>query len=721
MLISPPFVNPAQPDSDPNVDPAGNSVIPMLECAPGNGAFPISFNLGWHGGAHLEAPVDSQGHLLPVRAISDGTVVFVRANDTTNKSELSYAGLRTDDGCVVIRHDTEIGEGEQSKVTFFSVYMHLQSVEPLTAGKKIRRKAKLGLAGNVYGQPGRIHFEIVCDSPNMTKLLGRAPGPVGSSGRTDAIYGDIWFYIPAGANLYEAEPHPARNDGGTSAGEAAPPAVLAQTGSPLVVQMHYERGCTLTTYRQAADGGWEIFAGMPAEPGAEYELYKRAGALSKKYAQGAVPSTSAIFEVLRYGRCISEHGDARINHWRQVNTPSGQGWLNLSGQGVQAYSDADFPEWGGWNFIQDDATKTNLCDSPTLKKWLLDASGEAQLDHAGMVSALQNETVKKRLAQLACRFSTEWSGGNLDELYGWLKSQHDALSTPLSDADFNLFEGHVKALAFWEKIQGEKPSADDCWHWSPTAFIRHFMKCRWFSESEFKQIYPTASAGAVQKYRTNINKMVNKYFLTTVLRLSHFFGQASVESGQLRWMAELYDGDPIEYCRKYEKAKNFLGWLGNVERNDGGKFRGRGFKQLTGRGNYASYFVYRGWLQSSSFAEVWWTDGRWWGFTPPYHAAQHENLMPIQNSTIVSQLVSSLRPPIISNPEIVSDDIYTAIDTAGFFWAKNLLLGIADRDDAVELTNKIRGDHATSPAGFPAAAHFPERLAETRRIQEVLS
>jgi predicted chitinase len=75
----------------------------------------------------------------------------------------------------------------------------------------------------------------------------------------------------------------------------------------------------------------------------------------------------------------------------------------------------------------------------------------------------------------------------------------------------------------------------------------------------------------------------------------------------------------------------------------------------------------------------------------------------------------------MDNPSIVADDPYTAIDTAGFFGGKNLLLNIADRDDAITMTNKIRGDRATTADDFPAAAHFPERLSETRRIKGVLS
>lgn len=717
MIISPPFPNPAQPGIDPNVDPARDS-FPMLECGPGNGAFPVSFNLGWHGGAHLDAPVDGQGHLFPVVAIADGTIVYVRETDKHNKPELSYAGMRTDDGCVVIRHDTVIGNGDQSKVTFFSIYMHLQSVESLVVGKPVRRKDKLGLPGSIYGQQGRIHFEIVCDSANMTKFLGRAPGPVGGAGRTDSIYGDIWFYIPTGTNLYPADPHPGQNNGSTTSGGDAPPASI-QSSAALAIQMRYDRACTLTTYQQLADGSWDVFAAMPEEDGAEYNLYPRTVELQGKYSDNA-PAPSLIFELLRFGRCLGGQAVDNFNHWRKVSIPQGQGWINLSDRRVQVYSDADFPEWAGWTFIQDDSAKTNLCDSPTIKNWLTDAAGETQIDHAGMVTALQNDKVKKRLARSACRFTSEWTLEHVDDLYGWLKTEHEALSTPLSESDFTALKNHVLALAFWENIQGEKPSADDCWHWPPMEFIRNFMKCKWFSEKEFKQIYPHASAHAIQKYREYINSTINKYCLTTSLRLGHFFGQASVESNQLLYMSELHNGDLYDYFRHYEVAKNYKGWLGNVEWNDGGKFSGRGFKQLTGRGNYSSYFVYRGWLPASAFSTNWFHDGRWWGLTHPYTSGD-ANRQPIQNAATVSQLISSLRPPIMDNPNVVSDDPYTAIDTAGFFWGKNLLLNVADSDDAITMTNKIRGDRATTADDFPVAAHFPERLSETQRIKGVLS
>jgi hydroxyethylthiazole kinase len=96
-------------------------------------------------------------------------------------------------------------------------------------------------------------------------------------------------------------------------------------------------------------------------------------------------------------------------------------------------------------------------------------------------------------------------------------------------------------------------------------------------------------------------------------------------------------------------------------------------------------------------------------------------LLPVQNANLIAQLTASLKPPVIANPELVADDPITSIDTAGFFWAKNRLLPIADSDNVIEMTNKVRGDHASSAAEFPAEAHFDQRRSETSRIKGILT
>src|SRR5260370_9972082 len=118
MISSPPFPSSHQPELDQEMTSAeaGDTVVPdhnvclagMQECAPGNGAYPVSYSLGWHGGPHLITPRDARGNAERVRAIADGVVGYVRQNDATAKPARHYRGVRTDDGCVVVRHTTEI-------------------------------------------------------------------------------------------------------------------------------------------------------------------------------------------------------------------------------------------------------------------------------------------------------------------------------------------------------------------------------------------------------------------------------------------------------------------------------------------------------------------------------------------------------------------------------------------------------------------------------------
>ena len=73
MLISPPFL-PARGNGQTDSEWISQA---MQGGIPGQGGYPVSYNLGWHGGIHLEAPSDGSSR-QSVRAIANGTVVYVR-------------------------------------------------------------------------------------------------------------------------------------------------------------------------------------------------------------------------------------------------------------------------------------------------------------------------------------------------------------------------------------------------------------------------------------------------------------------------------------------------------------------------------------------------------------------------------------------------------------------------------------------------------------------
>src|SRR5262245_45278696 len=124
MIISPPFLPSAV---------SGESDEAFLNRAMVGGAlgkFPLSYDLNWHGGMHLKAP-EENGVALKVRAIADGEVAYFRtptAECADPTHPLNYRGQWTDDGCLVLKHETEIGEGENAKVIYFSVYMHISKI-----------------------------------------------------------------------------------------------------------------------------------------------------------------------------------------------------------------------------------------------------------------------------------------------------------------------------------------------------------------------------------------------------------------------------------------------------------------------------------------------------------------------------------------------------------------------------------------------------------------
>jgi putative chitinase len=133
-----------------------------------------------------------------------------------------------------------------------------------------------------------------------------------------------------------------------------------------------------------------------------------------------------------------------------------------------------------------------------------------------------------------------------------------------------------------------------------------------------------------KKYKT----LLNGYHINTPLRLAHFMAQIEHESGGFKWLTEL---GGKSYFDKYEGRKD----LGNTQLGDGAKFKGRGYIQITGRYNY-------------------------------------------------TRLSKDTGIDFLNNPDLLAQEV-NAIVSACWFWNKNKINELADKDDAKAVTKKING------------------------------
>lgn len=99
------------------------------------------------------------------------------------------------------------------------------------------------------------------------------------------------------------------------------------------------------------------------------------------------------------------------------------------------------------------------------------------------------------------------------------------------------------------------------------------------TEAHLLRIYPNASQRA-GVFVPALNRAMERYQINTPARQAAFLAQIGHESGQLKWVKELWG--PTQAQQKYEGRKA----LGNTESGDGRRFLGRGLLQVTGRENY---------------------------------------------------------------------------------------------------------------------------------------
>ncbi|WP_250452824.1 M23 family metallopeptidase [Caballeronia sp. ATUFL_M2_KS44] len=678
-----------------------------------HGIYPIAFDRRWHCGVHLMPSTQNE----KVRAIADGDVVAYRvcqkAYDGGDGACDSHAGF------VLLKHTTETGEGRT--LTFYSLYMHLLDLSsypsmsadgnllpkflrtsspggdlepaPAQAGgtHKVRRKDVLGWVGGCQGQR-LLHFEVFMTQTDHDAYFARTQ--LGHATPSMATGSDCWghsyFTIPAGKSFLRL-PDGAGPDGKLK-GIRFSTLQAGQNAVQLFVEVFFHKGSKYTNaWAVASDGKRTLLTPTPVkEDDYEYDLYKRATALYSTCASDG-------YELLRFGRILSTPvtlaTPAARTTWMRATFAAGQeGYIDMSDESIVKLSDADFSTFMGWQKITEGNTPFSadgLCDIDALKKLLKDVKDHQTPEEAALRQdnkkedvlaqyVKSNDSVREQLRGFVCEAPSEWDSSQNEARYSKLKDEGEFYHG--DQAGYAAFLKRLKSFQFWDKT-GLAPG-HQLWHFHPLAFIRHFRKCGWLSRDELSQIYDEARYTTLgktgneykERYRGSINAVLRKYGFNSPVRGAHFFGQSAVESyymmvvresaiaiakavrtSHVSIMPELngYLKSPpaaeadVSYLRRYEGRLS----LGNTDRDDGIKFRGRGFKQLTGRYNYSEYWAFRGWLNRESYDHGWFN--------------KKENGL-------------FKAGPVIDHPEVVGNDVYSCVDTAGFFCARYVVARAAD-------------------------------------------
>ena len=159
------------------------------------------------------------------------------------------------------------------------------------------------------------------------------------------------------------------------------------------------------------------------------------------------------------------------------------------------------------------------------------------------------------------------------------------------------------------------------------------------TDIQLRQIMPNLAAAKLALYLAPLNAAMQAYAVNTMLRTAAFIAQLAHESGEFRWMEEIWG--PTDAQRRYEPPNALAAKLGNTQAGDGKRFKGRGPIQITGRFNYTKY-----------------------------------------GGLLGIDLVAD--PARAATPEV-------AFATAGLFWTTNGLNELADAQQFVTITRRING------------------------------
>lgn len=156
---------------------------------------------------------------------------------------------------------------------------------------------------------------------------------------------------------------------------------------------------------------------------------------------------------------------------------------------------------------------------------------------------------------------------------------------------------------------------------------------------QLNQLMPAAPSATLASVIEPLNNTCAEFSINTPQRIAAFLSQLAHESGELRWMNEIWG--PTEAQHRYEPPSKLAARLGNTQPGDGKRYRGRGPIQLTGRANYK--------IAGAALA------------------------LPLEDN-----------PDLVATPAV-------GIRVAGWFWHSKDLNTLADQNNYLGITRRING------------------------------
>lgn len=105
--------------------------------------------------------------------------------------------------------------------------------------------------------------------------------------------------------------------------------------------------------------------------------------------------------------------------------------------------------------------------------------------------------------------------------------------------------------------------------------------------AQLQSIMPRIPPARREAFLPFLQAAMAEFAINAPARAAAFLAQLAHESGQFRFMEEIWGPTPAQ--RRYEPVSTLAANLGNSEPGDGRRFKGRGPIQITGRANYRRF------------------------------------------------------------------------------------------------------------------------------------